>query len=403
MTRPYLLLTTVFALGLATLFGCQPREFDPGGGSVYTPAPSEPPPPKQAPKNEPPSPAPTPAPAPTPTPTPAPVPTPLPEPEPLPFVNTGWVGGGCTGDSACTIDGSFCRPEDDGFPGGMCSLACDGKYCADTEAPNTTTPFCTLTGAPEAAVCVSRCAFVDSEVGRGYPATGCREGYVCATRPRYTDSSAVADVCVPSLTDVAPISACRMDYARAGNAYNAWKSPNATLEGGQTCSVTDPMSLVPDVQGLAFRYAGTDAVPLRARCEMAAAIQKMADIAKSMGVVEIEHFGTYNCRLISGTTTLSQHGYARAIDVSGFKMQSGERVTVLDHWEPGDETPESTQGRFLYDFVHRLHDEKVFKIILTPEYNAAHANHFHLDLTPGADFLGRAAGEHYLGEFDGVE
>jgi hypothetical protein len=112
----------------------------------------------------------------------------------------------------------------------------------------------------------------------------------------------------------------------------------------------------------------------------------------------------YNCRAIAGTNKLSQHAYGRAIDLSGFVMENGERITVLSHWERGDDTPGTTQGRFLYDFVHRLHEEHVFNNILTPEYNAAHHDHFHVDLTPGSDFIsGRASDQPYLGEFDGVE
>jgi len=35
-----------------------------------------------------------------------------------------------------------------------------------------------------------------------------------------------------------------------------------------------------------------------------------------------------------------------------------------------------------------MFSDDIFNIILTPEYNAAHRNHYHVDLTPGADFIG---------------
>jgi hypothetical protein len=56
----------------------------------------------------------------------------------------------------------------------------------------------------------------------------------------------------------------------------------------------------------------------------------------------------------------------------------------------------------LYDFVHKLHDDRVFNVILTPEYNAAHADHFHMDLTPKNPVI-KDEPTWILEEFDGVE
>ena len=49
--------------------------------------------------------------------------------------------------------------------------------------------------------------------------------------------------------------------------------------------------------------------------------------------------------------------------------------------------PTSPEAIFLYESAHRWHDMKYWTIILTPNYNAAHDNHFHVDLTPGSDFI----------------
>jgi hypothetical protein len=35
----------------------------------------------------------------------------------------------------------------------------------------------------------------------------------------------------------------------------------------------------------------------------------------------------------------------------------------------------------------------VWNIVLTPNYNADHRNHFHVDLTPGSDFIERRVGD----------
>jgi hypothetical protein len=113
----------------------------------------------------------------------------------------------------------------------------------------------------------------------------------------------------------------------------------------------------------------------------------MAELAKTRGISDFVHYGTYNCRYISGTTTLSEHAYANGIDIAGIQLLNGTRYTVLDDWEDGDATPDTAGGELLYWLAHEMHDRRIWNIILTPEYNAAHDNHFHCDLTPGSWFL----------------
>lgn len=92
-------------------------------------------------------------------------------------------------------------------------------------------------------------------------------------------------------------------------------------------------------------------------------------------IARIEHYGTYACRNIYNRAEFrrSAHATARAIDISGFRLDDGSSVTVLRDW--GKDTP---SGRFLTE----ARDEacRFFGIVLSPAYNTAHANHFHLEL-----------------------
>ena len=93
-------------------------------------------------------------------------------------------------------------------------------------------------------------------------------------------------------------------------------------------------------------------------------------------VVRVETFGTYSCRNIYGGRSgrLSQHAFANAIDVSGFVLADGRRVTVLDGWR-GDSRAQQ--------FLRLLHASacRRFGTVLGPDYNAPHANHFHFDMS----------------------
>jgi hypothetical protein len=92
-------------------------------------------------------------------------------------------------------------------------------------------------------------------------------------------------------------------------------------------------------------------------------------------VVTFEHFGTYNCRPIAGSSSLSQHSYARAIDIAGFVLANGRRITVMrDWWGKND------AAAFLRDVRNGACE--LFSTTLSPDYNAAHHDHLHLDEQP---------------------
>jgi hypothetical protein len=101
--------------------------------------------------------------------------------------------------------------------------------------------------------------------------------------------------------------------------------------------------------------------------------------ARDMGseVVTIEHLGSFACRPIIGagtTTELSQHASANAIDIAGFVFANGAKVTVAHDWHGDD-----AKARFLHD----VHDGActIFPVVLSPDYNAAHQSHLHVDMS----------------------
>jgi hypothetical protein len=92
-------------------------------------------------------------------------------------------------------------------------------------------------------------------------------------------------------------------------------------------------------------------------------------------VASVSHFGTFACRNVygRGEARRSEHAFANALDVSAFRLKGGGQVSVLADF--GDAGPRGA-------FLRRVRDEACdwFKVTLSPDYNAAHANHFHLDM-----------------------
>lgn len=91
-------------------------------------------------------------------------------------------------------------------------------------------------------------------------------------------------------------------------------------------------------------------------------------------LARIDHAGSFNCRRLYGRTEgrFSEHATADAVDILGFRLADGRRVSVLRDWR-GD--PE--EAAFLHDVRDGACD--LFATVLGPDYNAAHADHFHLD------------------------
>ena len=127
--------------------------------------------------------------------------------------------------------------------------------------------------------------------------------------------------------------------------------------------------------------AYTSPEPLVATCSLAARLymweqEVVAPAAEKYFGSElagIEAFGAYSCRKVADTDKLSEHAFAKAADIKAFKLADGRTISVLDDWHK--EGPEAA-------FLREIHDEacSIFDVTLGPDYNAAHANHLHLDV-----------------------
>lgn len=111
------------------------------------------------------------------------------------------------------------------------------------------------------------------------------------------------------------------------------------------------------------------------------ALQPSAQAMLGSPVTRINHLGTFACRRQYGRKTgwISEHASANALDVQGFVLADGRTITVLDSWNPRGGMP-TQAANFLRDVHDRACD--VFKVTLGPDANAAHANHFHIDMGP---------------------
>lgn len=192
----------------------------------------------------------------------------------------------------------------------------------------------------------------------------------------------------------AKLKASGVPFARA--AYEP-QSPEGHPQ--LVCGVDDPVWVSGTVHGVRF-LRGKDNEPTRmlASCELAVALGKLARQARRQGIAEVIHAGTTNCRTIGDSDRLSQHAYGRAIDVLGFRTDRRHTWSVSRDWEKNTPRPRTDKGKGLKEFAQRMHEDYVFNIVLTPDYDAGHQDHFHLDLTPDRHFLSRGPADLLLGD-----
>lgn len=88
----------------------------------------------------------------------------------------------------------------------------------------------------------------------------------------------------------------------------------------------------------------------------------------------IRQVGAYSCRMrTGGSGRLSNHAAGLAVDIAGFELADGTRVLVKEHWrDPGP------RGRFLREVARAACEQ--FNVVLTPNTDVWHQDHFHLDL-----------------------
>jgi len=187
-----------------------------------------------------------------------------------------------------------------------------------------------------------------------------------------------------------------------------------TSPGFDTPLVRTPVLLDGPVAGVEIRPRWPRPEPVNEvmDCRLALALVRVAEIAARGGVERILYYSAYRplgpppercpagaagagCRREKrryerAMSKPSQHRRALAIDIGWFERADGTTIGVLDDYERRDGQPpcrteaKTEEGRFLRDLACALHDEKVFNVVLTPNANEAHHNHFHFDITPDA-------------------
>ncbi len=168
--------------------------------------------------------------------------------------------------------------------------------------------------------------------------------------------------------------------------------------------VRAPVRLTGPMHGVLFN---TDEKPDRrdvsnwmiADCRLALALDDFAAILEKHDIVEVRHYSMWRPPDKSWPDDKegSRHAGALALDAGYFKKSDGSTLNVLDDFygrigaktcgdgaKPRKITPKSTELRELLCETAAAH---LFNVMLTPNFNRPHRNHFHLEVTSGVKWF----------------
>jgi hypothetical protein len=160
-----------------------------------------------------------------------------------------------------------------------------------------------------------------------------------------------------------------LDVLEAGGARF---TPLPPLEVSEQCHIRNRVRLA--------GVGGATLDPLEISCDTALrlaaweryGLQPLAQELFGTSVRKIHHFSSYNCRMIRGSSSrVSTHATAEAIDVSALTLDDGRRIDLKRDWDGTDDV--SKYLKWIRDDSCRW-----FSTVLGPDYNALHADHFHL-------------------------
>jgi hypothetical protein len=142
--------------------------------------------------------------------------------------------------------------------------------------------------------------------------------------------------------------------------------------------------------GVTFR--GSSGTALVIDCSLAVSLAEAGPYLVALGVDEAVFSSAYSRRNVRGTNKPSKHSYGLAIDVHQLIGKDvGTLAIALDYEQGlGDAVdcvgqPLTAGGAILKTLQCQLARSGLFRLVLSPDYDDAHHDHFHLEARPWVD------------------
>jgi hypothetical protein len=153
-----------------------------------------------------------------------------------------------------------------------------------------------------------------------------------------------------------------------------------------TLGIETPVEVLGPLGGVTYVSAGR-ARPLILDCSLVYSLALAGRYFVDEGLTVAVYSDSYERRFVHGTTRWSKHSFGLALDVHRFQNAADptQRLTVEDHYQMGlgrgrdcVGQPAEERARRLRLLWCRLARSELFKLVLDPDYDRHHRDHFHM-------------------------
>lgn len=164
-----------------------------------------------------------------------------------------------------------------------------------------------------------------------------------------------------------------------------------TRDPRPTPGVATAVRLTGPIRGIQFLAPGNKSPYGALDCRLALALDALAEVLllHDVKLARVDNFWRPGARL-PGSKKKSQHNYGLAIDLMGLELNDGRKLDVEEHFKgeigapvcgPDAVLTEADERAILLrNLICDLARRGIFHVLLTPNFNEAHRNHFHLDI-----------------------
>jgi hypothetical protein len=160
-----------------------------------------------------------------------------------------------------------------------------------------------------------------------------------------------------------------------------------------------PIRVVGPIAGVRYRASERLEVHELMDCRLAVALVRFSRMLRHLGIRDVAHYSTYRA---AGSRDVgrrdpvqARHAGGMAIDAAWFIRDDGVRFNVQRDFHgrlgrvvcgPEARVPHDMGARLLRTIACDAARRGLFTVILTPNFNYAHRNHFHLEVTRNANW-----------------
>ena len=175
----------------------------------------------------------------------------------------------------------------------------------------------------------------------------------------------------------------------------SWKkasiSPPRVNRGGSVLvpGIALPVEITGPIGGIELT---SEDQPLVIDCSLAVSLDEAGRYLRALGITKANFASAYSRRKVRFTDHWSKHSFGLAIDISTFSGPDLGTLRVDRDFEQGlgDEMdcvgePLTQAGAVLEILKCQLVRSGLFHLVLSPDYDDAHHDHFHLEAKPWAE------------------